>query len=290
MTKLQYQPEKPPFNFLGVKSTFSKSKVVVLPIPLELTTSYIRGTKNGPKAIINASREIEFYDIELDKVISEICIFTVDSLKFSNKSYQAIFQNIYQSAKNLLKNNKFLVSLGGEHSLTHGLVKAFKEKYENLSILQLDAHIDLRDEYEGTKFSHACAMSRCYELVDKIVHVGIRSMCEEEAENVKKKKIRTIHFAPKVDIEKILSQLTDNVYLTFDLDCFDPSIMPSVGTPEPGGLGWYEILNLIKKVAKYKNIVGFDVVELCPIKNLIFPDFLAAKLVYKIIGYQFFSK
>jgi len=287
MSKLQYQPEKTPFNFLGINSTFSKSKVVVLPIPLEVTTSYIRGTKNGPKAIINASREIEFYDIELNEVISKIGIFTVDSLKFSNKSYQENFKHIYQSAKKLLKQNKFIVSLGGEHSLTHGLVKVFKEKYKNLSILQLDAHIDLRNEYEGTKFSHACAMSRCYELVDKIVHVGIRSMCEEEAENVKKNKIRTIHFAPKLDIEKILNQLSDNVYLTFDLDCFDLSIMPSVGTPEPGGLGWYEVLNLIKKVCQKKNLVGFDVVELCPIKYLVFPDFLSAKLIYKIIGYKF---
>jgi len=178
------------------------------------------------------------------------------------------------------------LSLGGEHTISYGLISAFKEKYKDFSVLQIDAHSDLRDEYEGTKFSHACVMRRVRDLGISVTGVGIRSQDETEIGYMKKKKIKTIFYAPMIPLKKIISSLSKNVYITFDVDGLDPSIMPSTGTPEPGGLGWYEVLSLIKQVAKERKIVGADIVELSPLKGIIFPDFLAAKLAYKIIGYS----
>ncbi len=175
--------------------------------------------------------------------------------------------------------------LGGEHSITLGGVRAVRKKYPDLSVLQLDAHPDLLDEYCGSKYTHACVMRRVKDLKVPTVQVGIRSIDPEIQEYIKKNRVKNIFEAPRLPVEKILKGLTKNVYLTVDLDVFDTGIMPSVGTPVPGGLGWYEVLNLIERVAKEKNIVGADVVELLPIPGLVAPNFLAAKLVYKIISY-----
>ncbi|MDP2926877.1 MAG: agmatinase [bacterium] len=275
------------YNFGGLEEQdYEKAKVVVFPVPYEATTSYISGTKWGPKAIIEASRHLELFDIELKKDISKIGIFTLPELSSSKDSPREVVKEIKKAVSQLLQDKKFVLMLGGEHGITPGSVAAFKEKYRDLSVLQIDAHSDLRDEYEGTKFSHACAMRRVHDLGVAVTAVGIRSQEESEADYIRKERIKTIFYAPKIPVQKIISTLSKNVYLTFDIDGLDPSIMPATGTPEPGGLGFYEVLNLIKRVAKARRIVGADLVELSPLPGVVAPDFLAAKLAYKIIGYS----
>ena len=289
--KTPFYPTPEPYNFGGLENqSYAKAKVAVFPIPFEATTSYMPGTKFGPQAIIEASRHMELYDIELKKDISKIGMYTLPELLSSKSSPEAAVREIEKAVSQLLNDKKFVLSLGGEHSITSGIVAAFKKKHRDLSVLQIDAHSDLRDEYEGTKFNHACAMKRVRDLGVSVTAVGIRSQEEAEADYIKEKKIKTIFYAPDLPIKKIISSLSKNIYLTFDLDGLDPSIMPSTGTPEPGGLGWYETLNLIKQVAKSKKIVGADIVELSPLPGIVFPDFLAAKLAYKIIGYSLLQK
>lgn len=275
-----FYPALEPFNFLGLDGqSYEKSKVAVFPVPYNSTTYWKSGTKDGPQAIIEASRHIELYDIETKKDSSKKGIFTLPLLEPSKNSPEETMARIKGAVGKLLSDGKFVLMLGGEHSITLGAVQAFKEKFSDFSVLQIDAHSDLRDEFEGTKFHHASVMKRIKDLGVSITQVGIRSMSEgEEGEN--------IFLAPELPVDKIISTLKDNVYLTFDLDGLDPSIMPSTGTPEPGGLLWYETLDLIKKVAQKKKIVGADVVELDPIPGLSAPDFLAAKLAYKIINYS----
>ena len=201
---------------------------------------------------------------------------------------------VYENVKTLFSDNKFPVIVGGEHSITVGCVKAFSEKYNDFSVLQLDAHADLREEYDGTKFSHACAMKRCLDLCKNIVSVGIRSLCKEEADYIEENKIKMFWAKDIHDnddwMEDAISKLSENIYITIDLDVFDPSIMPSVGTPEPGGLGYYQVLKFLRKMFVKKNVVGFDIVELCPNENNVSSDFTAAKVLYKIIGYKFNKK
>jgi len=272
-----------PYNFGAQKSQdFEKAKIVILPIPFDVTTSWRGGTREGPQAIITASRQL---DEIFFKNNNSSPIFTFEELELSVESVKVTILGVEEVVGNILNKNKFPFLLGGEHSITLGGVRALKKKYSNLSVLQLDAHPDLLDEYCGSKFTHACVMRRIKDLKIPAVQVGIRSIDPETREYIKKEKIKNIFEAPKIPTEKILKGLSKNVYLTVDLDVFDTGIMPSVGTPVPGGLGWYEVLNLIEKVAKNKNIVGADVVELCPIPGFVAPDFLAAKLVYKIISY-----
>ncbi len=281
-------PSSEAFNFGGLDGqSYQKAKAVVFPVPYEATTSYMTGTKFGPAAIIDASRHMELYDIEFKKDITNIGIFTLPEIVCSKNSPWEAVQEIKKTISRILADNKFVLTLGGEHTLTVGAVAAFKEKYKDLSVLQIDAHTDLRDDFEGTKYNHACAMRRVREMGVLITAVGIRSQDESEANYIKKEKIKTIFYAPNLPVSKIIATLSKNVYLTFDVDGLDPSIMPATGTPEPGGLGWYEVLNLIKQVAKARKIVGADVVELSPLAGIVFPDFLAAKLAYKIIGYSF---
>lgn len=285
-----------PDNFLGIEEKFSdydKSKVVILPIPYEGTVTYGKGTLKGPKAIIEASKNLELYDIELDEEIYKAGIHTLSNLDVEKEPEKTI-EIIYKKIKKLLEDNKFVVVFGGEHSITSGTVKAMKEKFSDLSVLQIDAHSDLRDSYDGTKFSHACVMRRIFEMKIPFVQVGIRSQDIEEADFIKEKRLNP-YFAKDIYkndnwMNEAVDKLAENVFITIDLDGLDPSIMPSTGTPEPGGLYWYHILRLLRKVAEKKNIVGFDVVELAPIENLKFPDFLAAKLTYKLIGYKYFLK
>lgn len=282
-------PTLEPYNFGGLeKQNYRSSKVVIIPVPYESTTYYLSGTKEGPWAIINASRHMELYDTELGKNISEIGIFTLEELEPSKNSPKETISRIENVITKILDDGKFPLMLGGEHSITLGATSAFKKKYSvhSLSVLQLDAHADLRDEFEGTKFHHGCVMRRInQDLKLSITQVGIRSVSKEEAEYLKESKKNNIFYDKNFSNEEIVNTLKENVYLTLDLDVLDPSIMPSVGTPEPGGLGWDEVLDLIKAVAQNRKIVGVDAVELSPIPGFIAPNFLAAKLVYKIIGY-----
>jgi len=278
MEKPSY-PSLEPFNFLGLnEQNYGAAKVVIFPVPYSSTTYWKAGTKDGPQAIIEASRHVELYDIETKKDASKQGIFTLELLEPSKNSPEETVARIKNVMDKLLQDGKFPMMLGGEHSITLGAIQAFKEKFDDFSVLQIDAHSDLRDEFEGTKFHHACVMKRAKDLGISITQVGIRSVSEGE-------KLESAFFAPDLPVEKIISTLKEKVYLTFDLDALDPSIMPATGTPEPGGLGWYETLNLIKEVARKRKIIGADVVELDPIPGLSAPDFLAAKLVYKIINY-----
>jgi len=278
-------------NFLEIDNPpYNKAKYVVLPIPYEATTTYGKGTKNGPSAILSASQQIELYDIELDCEPCEVGIHTLNGLHCTVSNAQ---KKIYSAVSKILSDGKFPILLGGEHSITPAAVKACKEKYEDFSVLQFDAHADLYDSYKGSKFNHACVIRRVLEVAPT-VQVGIRTLNIEEAKYAKEsKQMSKIHFAEdfrntphlNVGIGKILSQLSKHIYITFDVDTFDPAVMPSTGTPEPGGLFWYQVLEILKAVIREKQVVGFDVVEFAPIKGLIAPDFLVAKLVYKLIGY-----
>lgn len=285
-------------NFLGIEkkySAFESSSIVILSCPYEKTTSYGKGTKRGPQAILKASHYVEFFDEETE---NEICfdkgICTLSPLDFKNLKGKKALNYIYKNVKSLIEQKKFVVTLGGEHSLSSPVIKAHFDSFENLTILHFDAHSDLRNEYEGSIYSHASFAARVAEFTTNIVQVGIRAQCKEEFEFIKQKNIKTYYAFQihrdgfdNVFIEKILNDLNPNVYITFDVDYFDPSIMPSTGTPEPGGFLWDETLKLLKMVIKKSNLVGFDVVELSPQKDFPFPDFLTAKLIYKILSYKF---
>jgi agmatinase len=265
---------------------FEKAKIVVIPVPYEATTSYKEGTKRGPKAILEASGQLEeiWGEFVHSKIEKEKLIFTTKEIKLKGKS-EKTFLALSNFLKGIFDKKKIPFILGGEHSITFGAVKEAKKHFKNLSVLQFDAHTDLRDTYLKEKFSHACTMRRIRELGVPTVSCGIRSIDCDVADFIKKKKIKNIFFPPELPSNKILKSLSKNVYLTFDFDFFDPSIMPSVGTPQPGGHLWQETIDLLQKICKKKNIVGADFVELCPTPGFIAPDFLAAKLIYKIITF-----
>jgi len=297
-----YKRTKYPKTFAGLSGqTYKNSQAVVLPVPYDRTSSFGKGADKGPQALIDTSPQMELYDREFDcETYEKYGIFTLPSLKVSNLSSEKMLSMLEKKYSELLKDNKFVGMLGGEHSITPGVMPALKKKYPNLSILQWDAHGDLRDSYEGTKNSHACAIRRCYSYVDKVVQVGIRSTCQEEADFIKEKNIADNIFSPRrfgldqatkqKSIKEIVSKLSKDVYITIDLDGFDPSILPATGTPEPGGLGWYDCLDLMRAVFEKKNVVGFDVVELAPIKGFPSSEFMAALLVYKLFNYKFLLK
>lgn len=284
--------EQWPFNFGALhEQNFEKAKIAIVQLPYDATTSYRSGQREGPYAIISASRYLDELFDSKGKVIGlePTDIFTLDEFTVSKNSVKEAMGGIEQLIwQEIVSKNKIPMVLGGEHSISYGVIRALKRKYKNLSVLQFDAHADLINEYEGSKFSHACVMRRILDLKIPVVQVGIRNMNQEISEYLKKnkKQSKNIYFAPGVPPPtKILKGLTKNVYLTFDLDAFDPSIMPSVGTAEPGGLLWDEVIQTIEAVSKKVTICGADVVELCPIFGLEAPNFLAAKLVYKIITY-----
>jgi len=284
-----------PFNFgalQGELADYDKAKVIMLPVPFDATTSYKSGTRDGPHAIIDASRYVEFYDEEAKKNFSEIGICTLDEMEVANDA-KATIDRVYEVTKTILDDGKKFVMLGGEHSLTSGAVRAFKEKYDNLSVLHLDAHADMADENSESKWDHGCTARRVYEICP-IVLAGIRSLDGEQAEFMKKEKIPVFFaheiFTSKNDdwMDEAISKLTDTIYLTIDLDALDPSLMPSVGTPQPGGFQWFTLLKFLRKLARTKNVVGFDLMELMPIPGLHAPNFTAAKLTYKLIGEFYF--
>lgn len=277
-------------------SSFKKAKAVILQVPYEKTVTYLKGTVNGPAAIIDASRKLELYDEELNQETYKIGIHTAEALAVSELEPADMISRVHDAVLELLKAGKFPVILGGEHSLTIGAVKAFKEVYPNLSVLQLDAHYDLRDEYFGSKFNHGCTARRISEICP-VTQTGTRSLSKEEKDflsNQANGRIKTVNVYDILEMplwkDVISNSLSENVYLTIDLDVFDPSLMPAVGTPEPGGIGWYEILDLLRKISKDKKIVGFDVTELCPIKGQVASDYLAAKFIYRLLGYIFPTK
>ena len=284
-----------PFNYGGLSEEFSRletSKVIILPAPYDQTVSFRTGTREGPRAILNASLYMELYDEELKTEFHRVGIHTLNELEPDMSGPEEMFKRVYEIVSILTRKGKLFVMLGGEHSLTIGSVKAFSEECEDFSVLQLDAHADLRDSYCGTKYNHATVMRRILEY-SPAVQAGIRSLSQEEMELVKERELPVFFETDLMKnndlIHEMIAHLSQNVYITLDLDVLDPAIMPSVGTPEPGGFSWHQVLHIVREVAKNRNIVGFDVMELCPIPGLLAPDFLAAKLIYKMIGYSLFT-
>ena len=268
-------------------SDAENSDIVIIPVAYDGTSTWVKGADKGPAAIIEASANMELYDIETDSEVYKKGIFTETPIE-GEISTREMIDAVVDNVKYYLDKGKFPIVIGGEHSVSIGSVRACAEKYDDLTILQLDAHCDLRDQYEGSKYNHACVMARAKEICP-IVQVGVRSIDISEKKSID---LPGTFFAKEIYnntdwIKKVISKLSDNVYITIDLDVFDPSIMPSTGTPEPGGLLWYDVLELLKTVSNKKNIVGFDVVELCPNSRNKAPDFMAAKLIYKLLSYKF---
>jgi len=278
-------------GFAGIGRNFSgsdNSRITILPVPYDKTSTWIKGADKGPFAVIEASPALEWYDIETGTEVYRNGIYIASPLK-TNYPPEKMVQEVEKSVSVFLDAGKFVVVLGGEHSVSAGAVKAFSMRSKGLTVLQLDAHSDLRDEYEGSRFNHACVMSRVIEIAPA-VQVGIRSMdVSEKARMIKENVFFAKDIVGRKDwFDKVVSKIrTRDVYVTIDVDVFDPSIMPSTGTPEPGGLDWYEVTGLLKRVAEKKNVVGFDCVELCPQKDNKAPDFVAAKLVYTFLSYIF---
>jgi agmatinase len=281
-----------PFVFGGLDpgmSSFDDSKVLIWPVPFEKTVSYGRGTKDGPAAIIDASRYMELYDEEIGGETAAIGIHTLPAI-YAEYEVEEMMRALQQEARELLQTGKFLCMLGGEHSISAPVVRAFSEKFPRLSVLQIDAHTDLRDTYEGSPHSHASTMRRVLEVCPA-VQVGIRSLSIEEARVIPTLPTHVFYAKDIVNrtgwIENAVDLLTEDVYLTIDIDGLDPSLVPSTGTPEPGGLMWYEVLTLIRTLAMQRNVVGMDLVELCGSSTNHASSFLAAKLIYKTLGYVF---
>jgi agmatinase len=288
-----------PENFGGLPAEFSqydRATAVILPIPLERTTTYMNGTRNGPAAILAASRNMELYDEELELEPYRFGgIATLPAMETQEGSLETVLREIEAAGRRLWADGKFPVALGGEHSLTPPLVAAACERYRALSVLQIDAHADLRDSYQDNPYSHACAMRRVVEKCPA-VQVGIRSLSAEEAEVLPRLNTRIYWAKDIVDsplevwAQSVVADLSEHVYVTIDLDGFDPAVVPATGTPEPGGLSWYQVTGLLRLVARRRNIVGFDVVELLPQPGHHASDFLAARLVYKLLGYVFHAR
>jgi len=284
-------PWAPPESFLAIppeEAPFETSPIVVLPVPYESTVSYMGGTRFGPRGLIHASRFLELYDHELDFEPYLIGVHTLPELVLPDSGPEAALAVLQGAVSELLDANKFVIMIGGEHSISGPAILAHAGGYPDrkLSVLQLDAHCDLRAEYEGTPYSHACVMHRVLKLV-RLVPVGIRSLTAEERRLIRADNIPVVFgHELRTDgwIERVLDSLGEHVYVTVDVDYFDPALVPSTGTPEPGGGDWYSTISLLQRVFDEKTVVGCDVVELAPIPGLVAPDFLAAKLVYKLVA------
>lgn len=278
-------------NYGGLEpdlAAYDPSQIVVLPVPYDETSTWGKGADRGPQAILEASANMELYDIETDSEVYRKGIFTAAPV-LEKSSPEEMVNAVYREVKKHLEKDKFVVTLGGEHSITAGPVKAYAEKIPGLCVLQIDAHTDLRQEYLGSSFNHACVMARVREMCP-IVQVGIRSMDSEELPYMDRNRVffaKDIVGAGSLWMDDVLERLDYNVYVTIDLDGFDPSLLPSTGTPEPGGLSYYDVLHLIRKVVVKKNLAGFDVMELCPNEHSKPSDFLASKLIYQILSYRF---
>lgn len=276
-------------NFGGdeVVYDYSESAIIIVPVPYDETSTWMRGADKGPDAILQASVNLEFYDVETSSEVHRAGIFTINPI-LQKETPEMLIDDVYYRILSILDDRKFPVLIGGNHTVSIGSIKAFSEYFDNLSVLQLDAHADLREEYEGSEFNHACTMARAREFAP-IVQVGIRSMSTGELPFAEKERIFYSHelYYNKDLYGRAIDKLSENVYITIDLDVFDPSLMPSTGTPEPGGPEYFELLHFLKDVIRKKNVVGFDVVELCPSQTNKSPDFIAAKIIYQLLSYRF---
>ena len=279
-------------TYAGIPENYAKletANVVLIPVPYDGTSTWQKGADKGPNTFLNASENMELYDIETDSEVYKQGIYLAEPITV-NATPEDLVDAVHQETKSYIKKNKFVTVFGGEHSISIGTIRAFNEMFPSLTVLHIDAHADLRKSYDGSSCNHACAVYEASQNTN-LIQVGIRSM------DIKEKSIMNLdktYFAHEMAMDDswmylAIDQMTDNVFITFDLDAFDPSIMPSTGTPEPGGLLWYETLDFLKKVFKEKNVVGFDIVELCPNEVDKSSDFLAAKLYYKMLSYKFQS-
>ena len=280
-------------TYAGIPEELAKleqAKIVLIPVPYDGTSTWQKGADKGPEAFLNASENMELYDIETDTEVYQQGVFLADPVS-ENSSPEAMVEAVHQATKKYIKKNKFVTIFGGEHSVSIGTIRAFNEMFPSLTVLQLDAHADLRKEYEGSKCNHACAVYEASQTTN-LIQVGIRSMDAIEKTVMDEEKTYFAHEMAVDDtwMDSAIDQMTDNVFITIDSDAFDPSIMPSTGTPEPGGLLWYETLEFLKQVFEEKNVVGFDIVELCPNTVDKSSDFLAAKLYYKMLSYKFMDQ
>jgi agmatinase len=294
LRKSRQNPEEnkrtdPDMNFGGAEVVYdyAGSVIIIVPVPYDGTSTWMKGSDKGPDAIMGASVNLEFYDVETGTEVHRKGIHTIDPI-CEKSNPDALVDAVHRKISQLLGEGKFPVTVGGNHTVSIGAIRAFSENYGDLSILQLDAHSDLRQEYEGSRCNHACAMARAREYAP-VVQVGIRSMAAEELPGVDNERTFYAHelYYDKKLYGKALGKLTENVYITIDVDVFDPSIMPSTGTPEPGGPDYFELMHFLRDVAAERNVVGFDVVELCPIPGIKYPDFVAAKVIYQLLSYIF---
>ena len=284
-------PDSIPDNFLGLDARtadYDAAHFVVLPIPYEATTSFGAGTRDGPRAIITASQQVELYDEALGRESVRSGIATLDPLQPDARGPEFMPQRVYNAARRIVRDGKFPLGLGGEHGITLGLVRAVKTRYKDLSVLQVDAHADLRDSYQGTLYSHASVMRRIHDLGVSVVGVGVRNYSKEEARFISRENklifsARTCRESSSW-ISEVVSKLSEHVYVTIDIDGFDPAFAPGTGTPEPGGLDWYQVTDLLAAVTRSRRIVAADVVEVRPLPPSNVTEFLAAKLAYRLIG------
>lgn len=280
-----------PDNFLGLDARlcdYTRARFAVLPAPYDATTSYAVGTREGPRAIITASQQVEWYDEVLVRESHKLGVATLDPLEPDARGPESMHDRIFTAARRVVRDDKFLIGLGGEHSISSALIRAVRTRHKKLSVLQIDAHADLRDTYHDSPFSHACVMRRVHEMGVSAVGVGIRNFSAEEAGFIRK------HDLPIVTagachtttnwIARVVERLGDPVYVTIDIDGFDPAYVPGTGTPEPGGLDWYQVTDLLAAVAKQRTIVAADCVEVRPIPPNHVTEFLAAKLIYRLMG------
>ena len=279
-------------TYAGIGEEFSKlatSKIVLIPVSYDGTSTWQKGADKGPLAFLEASENMELYDIETDSEVYKQGVFLADEIT-AKDSPEAVVDEVHETTKKYINRNKFVTVFGGEHSISIGTIRAFNECFSNLTVLHIDAHADLRATYDGTKYNHACAVYEANSTTN-LVQVGIRSMDISEKREMNLDKVFFAHdMAVNEDwMDDVIDQLTSNVFITFDFDALDPSIFPSTGTPEPGGLFYYETLEFLKRVFDEKNVVGFDMVELCPNEVDKSSDFLAAKLYYKMLSYKFAS-
>jgi agmatinase len=269
--------------------TFEEAAAVILPAPLDRTTSYVSGTRNGPRELLLASAQVELWDEELGVDVHGKGIFTLPELDLTYGSMDDALGAIRRAAASVIDADKFLITIGGEHSITSPLVAAAAFRHPAVSVLQIDAHADLRNGYQGQHHSHAAAMRRTLDHAP-VVQVGIRNISEEEVQALPTLNTKIFYDWNMRDdrnwIEHVVAALADTVYITIDLDGLDPATMPAVGTPEPGGLSWRELTRLLRRVFESKTVVAADVVELCPLPGIASPNFIAAKLVYKLLTYK----
>ncbi|MGB0881791.1 MAG: agmatinase [Vicingaceae bacterium] len=277
-------------NYAGIPNEYAKKEtanIVLIPVPYDGTSTWQKGAEKGPEAFFEASENMELYDIETETEVYKEGIYLTEPVT-ENASPESMVKAVYETTKNYLLKKRFVTLIGGEHSISIGSIRAFNEVYDDLTVLQLDAHADLRKEYMGSTCNHACALYEASQNTN-LIQVGIRSMDKSEKLVMDKERV---FFAHEMDLDdywmdNAIDLMTKNVFITIDLDAFDPSILPSTGTPEPGGLWWNETLQFLKRVFKEKNVVGFDIVELCPNEKEKSSDFLAAKLYYKMLSYKF---